>query len=237
MPTAVRVVDRIQDQSDYASALSWAGLQTFASGARVNAVAAIAVGSGAGNALVLSGGDAASGNTDGGDLVVRPGAKSGAGNDGAAVFRAVTGSPGDGLVKIQDVNGNTQVRFDADGAIWNVAGNHQMRAAGGVDFYPGNVLTFRVQTGQVALQDGKNIAFDMTTGSQIGTAVGQKFAFHGSAPVAQRSGATQAAVATTGATNTAPYGYTTAAQADAIVTLLNEIRAALVEKGIIKGSA
>jgi hypothetical protein len=62
-------------------------------------------------------------------------------------------------------------------------------------------------------------------------------ALHGSTPVVQRAGSAQAAVATTGATNSSPYGYTTAAQADAIVALVNEIRAALVEKGIIKGAA
>ena len=49
--------------------------------------------------------------------------------------------------------------------------------------------------------------------------------------------AAQAAVATTASTNTTPYGFTTAAQADAIVTLVNELRAALVAKGIIKGAA
>jgi hypothetical protein len=61
-------------------------------------------------------------------------------------------------------------------------------------------------------------------------------AFHGSTAVAQRSGAAQAAVVTTTATNTTPYGFSTAAQANAIVTLVNELRAALVEKGIIAGA-
>lgn len=60
--------------------------------------------------------------------------------------------------------------------------------------------------------------------------------FHGATPVAQRSGAAQAAVAATASTNSSPYGFTQA-QADAIVTLVNEMRAALVAKGIIKGSA
>jgi hypothetical protein len=41
------------------------------------------------------------------------------------------------------------------------------------------------------------------------------------------------AVAGTGSTNVAPYGFTTAAQADGIVTLLNNIRAALVAVGIM----
>lgn len=83
----------------------------------------------------------------------------------------------------------------------------------------------------------KDIITDTVTGTKIAQATGQKIAFHGSTPVIQRAGATQAAVAVTGSTNVVPFGYTTAAQADAIVTLVNEIRAALVQKGIIKGAA
>lgn len=78
-------------------------------------------------------------------------------------------------------------------------------------------------------------------GNVDGTVLGQSadtlLGFHNATPVAQRSGADQAAVATTGASNSSPYGYTTAAQADAIVTLLNEVRACLVAKGLMKGSA
>ena len=94
-------------------------------------------------------------------------------------------------------------------------------------------------------------------GVQIGTQTDQGVSFHGAAPVAQRAGSAQAAVTdtvgsavvTTTATNSSPYGYTQA-QANAIVTnvntlradvitlttLVNELRAALVEKGVIKGS-
>lgn len=75
--------------------------------------------------------------------------------------------------------------------------------------------------------------------SSEGFVVGQdaeaKAGFHGVA-VAQRASADQAAVAATAATSSSPFGYSEA-QANAIVTLLNEMRAALVEKGIIKGSA
>lgn len=59
----------------------------------------------------------------------------------------------------------------------------------------------------------------------------------GIAPVGMRSSADQAAVTTTAATSTTPYGFETAAQADAIVTLVNEIRAALIAVKVIKGSA
>ncbi len=73
-------------------------------------------------------------------------------------------------------------------------------------------------------------------GQVIGAAAASKVALHGATPVSQRASAAQAAVATTAPTNTTPYGYSQE-QATAILTLLNEIRAALVEKGIIKGSA
>ncbi len=81
--------------------------------------------------------------------------------------------------------------------------------------------------------------------------------FFGASPIAQPAGANQApvtatvgvAVATTGATNSSPYGFTTAAQADALVArvnelvtivdqqkrLINEMRANLVSLGLIKG--
>ena len=73
-------------------------------------------------------------------------------------------------------------------------------------------------------------------GVLVGIATTEKLGFHGSTPVVQRAGAAQAAVVTTAATSSTPFGYSEA-QANAIVALLNEIRAALVEKGIIKGAA
>lgn len=96
-------------------------------------------------------------------------------------------------------------------------------------------------------------------GALLGATATDKVGFHGAVPTAQRAGADQAAVTTTAitsvtttaATSTTPYGFATAAQADAIVTDVNllitrvaalvtqgnELRAALVEKGVIKGSA
>lgn len=50
---------------------------------------------------------------------------------------------------------------------------------------------------------------------------------------AQTAYASGGAVSSTGSTNVNPYGYTTAAQADAIVTLVNNIRTALVSNGIL----
>ena len=81
----------------------------------------------------------------------------------------------------------------------------------------------------------------ISDGSPDGTTIGQSatdtVAFYGAAPVAQRSGAAQAAVTTTASQTTTPVGYTTTTQADGIVTLVNEIRAALVAVGLIKGGA
>jgi len=59
----------------------------------------------------------------------------------------------------------------------------------------------------------------------------------GTLPVGIRASANQAAVTTTAATTTTPYGFSTSTQADAIVTLVNELRATLIACGIIKGSA
>lgn len=92
-------------------------------------------------------------------------------------------------------------------------------------------------TGSITLSDAKNIVVNTTTGTKIGTATGQKLGFWNATPVIQQASASQAAVAVTGATNTTPFGYTTSAQADAIVTLVNAIRLALVNTGIIKGAA
>ena len=119
------------------------------------------------------------------------------------------------------------------------ANAYSIYSLGGQGIHVGNFMfgSSSAPTEQIELADAKNIKFQTTTGTKIGTATGQKLAFHNSTPVIQRAGAAQAATATTASTNVAPYGYTTSAQADAIVTLVNEIRATLVEKGLMKGGA
>lgn len=70
------------------------------------------------------------------------------------------------------------------------------------------------------------------TGTLTGTlAISGAFSCNGAA--AQTAYASGGAVSSTASTNTTPYGYTTAAQADGIVTLLNKIRTALVANGIM----
>lgn len=74
-------------------------------------------------------------------------------------------------------------------------------------------------------------------GTSMGLGITEKISFYGVTPIVQRSGAAQGAVSTTASTSTTPYGYATTTQADAIVTLVNELRAALVANGLISGAA
>jgi len=74
-------------------------------------------------------------------------------------------------------------------------------------------------------------------GHQIGQDDGALVGFYGTTPIVQPSGADQAAVGTAAATASSPYGFATSTQADAIVTLVNEMRSVLVNLGLMKGSA
>lgn len=89
----------------------------------------------------------------------------------------------------------------------------------------------------VTIDNGKNFVLGTSTGTKIGTSVSQKLGFYNATPVVQPSGAAQAAVVTTAATQSTPYGFATQAQADNLVALVNALRAALVATGIVKGSA
>lgn len=73
-------------------------------------------------------------------------------------------------------------------------------------------------------------------GTSYGQGTTEKISFFGVTPIAQPSGAGQAALGTTAATSPG-YGFTTATQANGIVTLVNEIRSVLVNLGLMKGSA
>lgn len=89
----------------------------------------------------------------------------------------------------------------------------------------------------IEMSDRSNIRFNGKTGTKFGTTTGQKIGFYNTTPIAQRSGSAQTAVATASSTQSTPWGYSTQAQADAIVTLVNELRAWAVSIGFIKGSA
>lgn len=96
-------------------------------------------------------------------------------------------------------------------------------------------------------------------GVSLGGATTDKVSFYGVTPIVQRSGSAQAVVATTAitapatteSTTSTPYGYTGSTQANALTkavsdlvtrvaantALLNELRAAAIAIGQIKGSA
>jgi hypothetical protein len=74
-------------------------------------------------------------------------------------------------------------------------------------------------------------------GYRVGQASTEYVSFFGATPIVQPSGAGQAAVGTAASTATSPYGFATSTQADAIVTLVNQLRSDLVSLGLIKGSA
>lgn len=83
----------------------------------------------------------------------------------------------------------------------------------------------------------------LSDGNPDGTTMGQDtsdlIAFYGVTPVAQQSGAAQAAVGTTSAIKTtgSTWGFASSTQADAIVTLVNEMRQDLIDLGLISGAA
>lgn len=77
--------------------------------------------------------------------------------------------------------------------------------------------------------------------AKLGLATTDTISFYGVSPVAQRSGATQVAVSATvvnasAANGSATWGFASSTQANQVVTLLNELRAALVALGAIAGS-
>jgi hypothetical protein len=119
-------------------------------------------------------------------------------------------------------------------------GNLWLTSPNAIRFFTNDSTTVRATIDSSGLTLAANCSVLMATtgtGGMIGTTTSQLVGFHGTAGTIQRASAAQAAVATTAATLVTPYGYTTAAQADGIITLLNEIRTVLVNKGLMKGSA
>jgi UDP-N-acetyl-D-mannosaminuronic acid transferase (WecB/TagA/CpsF family) len=69
-------------------------------------------------------------------------------------------------------------------------------------------------------------------GTIFGKDSSRKIAFYGGTPQT-RATLDTAAVATTGAITSSPWGFSTSTQANAIVSLVNEIRAELVAIGLL----
>jgi hypothetical protein len=100
-----------------------------------------------------------------------------------------------------------------------------------------------------SIADGVNWTFGTTTGTKIGTATSQKLGFWNATPIIQPAGAAQGAVTdstgssatTTLVTVRSDTGAHTASDAQdndhILYTLLNATRTALVNAGIMKGSA
>ena len=91
-------------------------------------------------------------------------------------------------------------------------------------------------SGTITLADAKNIVANTTTGSEIGTAAGQKLGFWGATPAVQAShvadpaataadpdALTATAVGDLGSTNTTPFGYSSEANADAVHTAIDAL--------------
>ena len=141
----------------------------------------------------------------------------------------IAGNPIVNLIASTSTNAGT--RLDATG----------FRIGTLADVHTANTVAFE-------LGEAMNMKFGTTTGTKIGTSTSQKIGLWDVTPIIQPANANQAAVATTvattAATNVTPYGYTTQAQADDLITevgelkvLVNQLRADLVAFGAIKGSA
>lgn len=82
---------------------------------------------------------------------------------------------------------------------------------------------------------GQQIGYGHPDGINFGGATTQKVGFYGVAPIAQRSGASQAAFTTT-LTQSTGWGFLTSTAGNQAVALLTEIRATLVACGLIAGA-
>jgi len=82
----------------------------------------------------------------------------------------------------------------------------------------------------------EQVTYNSPDGAQIGKSTTEKVAFYGVTPIAQRSGAAQAAPTLTTAT-TGGFGFSAATAMDTFVAHVAELRAAMVALGLIKGSA
>lgn len=82
----------------------------------------------------------------------------------------------------------------------------------------------------------RQLSDNNSQGTQLGQSATDKIGFYGTTPIAQRAAGSGAAVSTTASTTTSPAGYTTTTQANAIVTLVNELRATLTGMGMMTGT-
>ena len=87
--------------------------------------------------------------------------------------------------------------------------------------------------------DVEYIGANASGGMSFGKTSTELISFYGATPSAQLASSSQAAAASTAAASISAtqWGFSTSTQADAVITLVNRLRADLVTLGIIKGSA
>ncbi len=148
------------------------------------------------------------------------------------VVYAMAGEPGIGITQIRALSGEP-----VSVAIWNDGGSQEIEAGAAIAVMG---VLYGADNGQVSSTPaGPALGYAKRAASGAGSILEMiPDPFAGDMPGGvQRAGAAQAAVATTGSTNTTPYGYASAAQADAITAQLAEIRATFIAMGVWKGSA
>lgn len=105
---------------------------------------------------------------------------------------------------------------------------HSTQTSNGVEFWSPTALQMAIAGNM------RDWILDTTTGTKIGTATTQKLGFWNATPIVQPSGATQAAPA---AYVSGAFGLDSAANMQALYDLVVAMRTALVNVGIMKGSA
>lgn len=110
-------------------------------------------------------------------------------------------------------------------------------------------ITSTILRGDITIEDTHDLVFNTSTGSKIATATNEKIAFWGATPIVQPAAANQAALTnSTGGTRDGTLAAVTDTSASDqsgpindnftdVHELLNEIRTALVNAGLIKGAA
>lgn len=159
--------------------------------------------------------------------------------DGTIVDADISTSAEIAVSKLADGSPRQLLQTDATGNI--VEWTNNIDVPGTLDV--NGIATF---DNDIVIADTRNISVNTTTGTKIGISALQKIGFWNKTPVAQPSSANQAALTdnTTGTSGTTlvdvggVYSQTNINNNFAsIANLLNEIRTALVNVGLIKGSA
>lgn len=141
-----------------------------------------------------------------------------------------------GLLSEEDLQVTEGVSVYYDGSLTAKGNTRHYYSSGLVTEIDAAVMTTDTTTTRT-FTDARNIAFGTSTGTKLGTSTSQKIGFWNATPVVRPSAYTQTystatkthnnptatSISTTAATNIAPWGYSTQAQADAIVAAINAL--------------